>query len=253
MVRSVKTMLDYFWKFRTDIPQALGTPNFSPTHLSWMVISLFLIVVMLLVYRRLSPTVRDRVIKGIAVLIALLDIARWLWAIFLEHYSVLDMLPLHLCSLTTWTHLAGVFSGKTMFKEFGYALGLPGALAAILTPDWYAYPFLSFQYLQAALIHTLLVLVPVLWVWGDGFRPNWRRLPKLFGLLALYAIPVALINQWLGSNYLFIHWAPKDTPLEIFEKWFGNPGYLVPLVALILVVWAILYLPWAITDRRKRA
>jgi hypothetical protein len=61
---------------------------------------------------------------------------------------------------------------------------------------------------------------------GRWLSSELARLPKLFGLLALYAIPVALINQWLGSNYLFIHWRPKDTPLEIFEKWFGNPAIL---------------------------
>ncbi len=244
-------MPDFFWNYQTDIPQAAGTPNFSPTHLGWVAGALLLILGTLWVYRRQSTMARQRVLRGIVLLAALLDVTRWIWAILIEHYSVVDMLPLHLCALTTWTNLAGVFSGKAIFKEYGYALGFPGALAAILTPEWYAYPFLSFQYLQSALIHTLLVMVPVLWVWGDGFRPNWRRLPALFGFLAVYAIPVALINHWLGSNYLFIHWAPKDTPLELFENWFGTPGYLIPLVALIFVVWTILYLPWAIIRPRN--
>ena len=239
-------MFDYFWNYWTDIPQELATPNFSTTHFAWMATSLLLILIMLVIYRRQNSLVRHRILEVVVVLIAFLDVTRWLWAAIIGHYSAVEMLPLHLCSMTVWTHVAGVFSGKTIFKDFGYALGMPGALASILTPDWYTYPFFTYQYLQAALGHTLLVLVPILWVWGDGFRPDWRRLPKLFGALAGFAAFVAVINWLLGSNYLFICWAPKDTPLEIFEKWCGNPGYLVPLVGLIFVVWAVLYLPWVI-------
>jgi hypothetical protein len=47
---------------------------------------------------------------------------------------------------------------------------------------------------------------------------------------------------------LFLRYAPQDTPLEIFETKFGNPGYLVPLFMLILVIWLIFYLPWVILE-----
>jgi hypothetical integral membrane protein (TIGR02206 family) len=242
-------MLEYFWKYETDIPEGLGTPNFGMVHFSWIAAAFLLIVAILLIYRRQSPGTRLRMQKVLVVLIVILQTSQWLWAAIIGHYNVVDMLPLHLCSMTVWVEVAGVFSGRTMFKEFCYALGMPGALASVLTPDWYSYPFVSYQYLQAALGHTLLVLIPVLWVWGDGFRPDYRRLPKLFGLLVLFAIPVALINWLLGSNYLFICQAPKDTPLELFENWFGNPGYLIPLIALIFIIWTILYLPWVIKSR----
>ena len=192
-----------------------------------------------------------RIQKAVVWTIVCLETGRWLWAALIGHYSAIDMLPLHLCSISVWTGLFGVYKGWPILKEYGYGLGLPGALASMLTPDWGAYPFLSFQYLQSALGHTLLVLVPVLWVWGDGFRPNWRRLPSLFGLLLLFALPVALIDRLIGSNYLFLCGAPKDTPLELFQNWFGNPGYLLPLVGLIFVVWLILYLPWAIIGHAR--
>jgi hypothetical integral membrane protein (TIGR02206 family) len=162
------------------------------------------------------------------------------------------MLPLHLCSLAIWIEMAAVFSGKPLLKELGYALGMPGALASILTPDWGVYPFISYQYLQAAFGHTLLVMIPAIWIWGDGFRPDIRRLPKCFGLLVLVVIPIAFVDWLLGSNYMFLCYAPKDTPLELFEKWCGNPGYLIPLVLLILVVWLILYLPWVIKARLQK-
>lgn len=246
-------MLEYFWSYQSDLPTGIGTPNFSATHLGWVAASILLIVTVILVYRRQNPLTRIRIQRSLVILIALLDISRWIWAALLGHYSIVEMLPLHLCSLSVWVELAAVFTDRPLLKEFGYALGMPGALASVLTPDWGVYPFVSYQYLQAALGHTLLVMVPTIWIWGDGFRPDYRRLPRLLGILVLFALPIAVIDWKLGSNYLFLCEAPKDTPLEIFENWFGNPGYLVPLVLLILVVWLILYLPWVIRGRMHRS
>lgn len=245
-------MLKYFWVYQTDLPAGIGVPNFSVMHFGWLAVSFLLILVTVAVYKRRKPLVRQRIQKTLVILIASLDISRWIWAACIGHYSIVDMLPLHLCSLSVWMEMAAVYTGKPILKEFGYALGMPGAMFSILTPDWGAYPFFSYQYLQASLGHTLLVLVPVIWVWGDGFRPDFRRLPKLFVALAAFTIPVAGIDLLLGSNYMFLCEAPKDTPLELFEKWFGNPGYLFPVVILILIVWMILYLPWIIKDRMNK-
>jgi hypothetical protein len=60
---------------------------------------------------------------------------------------------------------------------FAYALSMPSALAALITPGWY-YPS-SRSVLESATVHTILVLIPVLFVCGDGFRPDYRRLPKV--------------------------------------------------------------------------
>ena len=243
------SVIKYFWSYQSDLPAGVGIPNFSVIHFCWLTMSFILILVTVLIYKRQKTLVRQRIQKTLVILIAFLDVSRWVWAACIGHYSIVEMLPLHLCSLSVWLEMAAVFTGKPMLKEFGYALGMPGALFSILTPDWGAYPFLSYQYLQASLGHTLLVMVPIIWVWGDGFRPDFRRLPKLFGALVMFAIPVALIDLLLGSNYLFLCEAPKDTPLELFENWFGNPGYLFPVIILILIVWLILYLPWIIKAR----
>lgn len=242
--------MKYFWTYKTDLPaDFIGTPNFSSPHLACILASILLIVAMLLIYRRQDAKVKIRMQKFIIVLAAVLDVARWIWAAIIGHYSFQEMLPLHLCSLSIWMELAAVFTGRSLLKEFGYALCMTGAMAAILTPDWSMYPFPSFQYLHSIVVHSLLILVPVLWIWGDGFRPNYRQLPKCLLILFAFAIPVFFINFAVDGNYLFLREAPKDTPIEIFDTWFGNPGYLVPLFFTIMVVWLVFYLPWMIIGK----
>lgn len=242
-------MDEIFWTHQSDFPEGfLGTPNFSPTHLTWLSVSIAIIILTALLLKKASHPVRQGVQRVLIIIAAVLEISRWIWAAIIRHYTVVDMLPFHLCSLSIWMEIAAVFSGKQLLKDFGYCLCMPGALAALLTPDWYAYPFISFQYLHSVTVHSLLFLIPLIWVVSDGFRPNFKNLPKCFGILMLFAVPVFGLNFLLGSNYLFLREAPKDTPLELFENLCGNPGYLVPLFLLIIVVWILLYLPWAVSD-----
>lgn len=202
-------MLEYFWTYKTDLPAGIGTPNFSTAHVSFLVVSFLLIVTVIVIYRRLDEKVRQRMQRILIILAAILEVSRWIWAAFIGHYSVMEMLPLHLCSLSIWMEMAAVFTGKPLLKEFGYTLCMTGAFAALLTPDWSMYPFLSFQYLHSNVVHTLLIMVPAIWIWGDGFRPDFRRLPKCFLILILFAVPVFLINLALDSNYLFLREAPN--------------------------------------------
>lgn len=239
-------MLANFWTYQTDLPPGVGTPNFSPVHFSWVALVLLTVVLIVFWYRRQPDGRQQTVQRVIAVLLMIGDPLRWTWAAMIGHYSVVEMLPLHLCTLSVVIEITAVFSKRRVFKEFAYACGLPGALAAILTPDWGAYPLLSFQYLQSIMTHSLLILLPAIWIWGDGFRPDFRQLPRCLALLLGMAGIGGLVNHFIGSNYMFLRYAPKDTPLELFETWFGNPGYLLPLLGLLLLIWLIAYTPWLV-------
>jgi hypothetical integral membrane protein (TIGR02206 family) len=176
----------------------------------------------------------------------------WVWKLLIGHYDVQEALPLHLCNISLFIEFFAVFLKKSqLLKEFAYALSLPSALAALITPGWY-YPFFSFLYIEMVLTHMLLVLIPVLIVWGDGFRPDYRRLPKVSLLFAVLIAMAVSANLLLGSNYMFLAYVPRDTTLVIFETWFGNPGYELPEFILLLIIWAILYMPWKLSENRRQ-
>lgn len=243
--------LQYFWSVDLDIPSEFITRNFSPTHITFLITSLILIAGALAAYRRRSSSVKKGILHVLVIFMVGSEIVDWVWYILIGHYSLRSCLPLHLCSASIFVEFAAVlWTRNVILKEFAYALSMPAALAALITPGWY-YPLFSFQYLQSALTHTLLILVPVLIVWGGGFRPDFRRLPGCFLLLLFLAGIAAAANNLFGGNYMFLGYVPKDTTLQVFERWFGHPGYIFFEVGLILVIWLILYLPW-IADERKR-
>jgi hypothetical integral membrane protein (TIGR02206 family) len=179
------------------------------------------------------------------------DLSVFIWATVSGHFSLVELLPLHLCSAMVWLEFAAVLSRSRLLREFAYCCGIPGALAALLTPTWIIYPFLNYQYLESILAHTLLILLPAIWIWGDGFRPQVRRLPACLGLLAGLAIIAAVANRLIGSNFMFLSYPPAGSILAVFETWLGNPGYLFPLAGLVGLVWAVLYIPWLIVQHRR--
>ncbi|HBP38042.1 MAG TPA: TIGR02206 family membrane protein [Clostridiales bacterium] len=244
-------MWQYFWSYQTDLPAGSGVALYDPTHLAWLAGSLALIVLSVLVYRRLSKQAQWRLQLTLALLMTGGYFVRWTWFAILGHYDVVEMLPLQLCNLTAFLELAAILSGSTFLKEFGYACGLSGGLVSFLLPTMGPYPFWHFYYLQFLAAHLILILLPAIWIWGDGFRPDWRRLPRVFSLVLLIAAVDVLLNALIGSNYLYLNYVPGESSLKPIGEALGIPGYQFVMAGLLFLVWLIQYLPWGILERRK--
>jgi hypothetical integral membrane protein (TIGR02206 family) len=245
--------LQYFFTYDSEIPAGLAVKNFSSTHYAWLAVTFLLIVLAVLFYRRKSAQVRKKLLRGAALSIVALELVRTAWLLIVGHYELYRHLPLHLCGVMILVEFLAVFTEKRFFKEFAYAAGLPGAAMALLTPEPSGYPLLNIQYLQSILIHALLVLVPLLLIIGENFRPSLHMLPWNFAALTGLAAFCFGVNFLLNSNYMFVRLAPSDTPIALFDQWVGWPGYIGLMLVLVFVFWLFMYLPWEISARRKKA
>lgn len=245
--------MQYFFTYDSEIPAGLAVKNFSAAHIAWLAVTFLLIVLAVLYYRRKNARVRKRILRGTAVSIIALEIIRTTWLLIVGHYELYRHLPLHLCGVMILVEFLAVYTNKRFFKEFAYAAGLPGAAMALLTPEPSGYPLLNIQYLQSIVIHALLVLVPLFLLAGDDFRPSLRMLPWNFAALTGLAAFCFGLNFLLNSNYMFVRFAPSDTPIALFDKWVGWPGYIGLMLLLVFVLWFLMYLPWEISARMRKA
>lgn len=149
-------------------------------------------------------------------------------------------LPLHLCTLSVYLYLIHALRPGPYLGQFVYAFSLPGALFALVFPDWADYPLWHFVSLSSFLLHFLLVLYPLTALALGDIRPDIRRLPGSIALMLAMALPVWALNKLLGTNYMFLNWPPPGTPLELFA-FLGTKGYLLGFIPLALAVWALLY------------
>ena len=244
-------MFQYFFTYDADIPQGYALKNFTTGHLAWLVVTLLLIVLAVAIYRKRDAAARRKMLRATAWTIISLELLRTVWLLAVGHYELSRHLPLHLCGVMILVEALAVFTDKRFFKEFAYAAGMPGALMALVTPEPSGYPFFNIQYLESIAIHALLVLVPLMLVAGEGFRPSLRMLPlNLAALLGLTAV-CFLLNLVLNSNYMFVHYAPQDTPIAVFDAWVGWPRYIALLLGTVFAFWLLLYMPWEMIRRRK--
>ncbi len=245
--------MSYFWTFESDLPSGLGVETFSLAHIGVLILSAIIIFCIIKLYRKQTVLGKRSIKMTIAALLILLYFSRWIWCALFGNFSFFMsmLLPLHLCSVSAIMGATAVFSNNRLLKEFSYGVGLPGGLAAMANPNLGPYPLFSFFFVEYNLTHILLILLALLYVFGDGFRPDVKSLPYSICLGAPFIVIAVWVNQSIGSNYMFLNHTEKGTVLVLFDKWLGTPGYLVAVLVSIIISWAILYAPWEISRRRE--
>lgn len=231
----------------------MGVGTFSSAHIIVLILSFIIIFLIIQLYRKQADFVRRNTKITIVALLVMLYFSRWIWCAFFGDFSFFLnlLLPLHLCSVSAIVGTAAVFSNNRLLQEFMYGISLPGGLVAMANPNLGPYPLLSFNFVEYTLTHLLLILLPLLFVFGDGFHPDIKNLPYSIYLAAPFVGIAFWVNQTIGSNYMFLNQIETGTILVLFDKWLGTPGYLIAVLGSIVIVWAVLYAPFEISRRRN--
>ncbi len=177
----------------------------------------------------------------------LVNEAAWhIWNLVTGQWTVQTMLPLHLCSVLVFLSAYMLLSGSYKIYELAYFLGIGGALQAILTPDLGMYAFPHFRYFQVFLSHGGIVTAAVFMTVVEGYRPTWKSLGRTIVYMNVYMLAVGAINALIGSNYLFIAHKPETASMiDLLGPW---PWYILALEGIGLVLFTLLYVPFAIRD-----
>jgi len=242
--------LKYFFSAQNQVPLALQLSSFGTAHLLWLLAISVGIVVVCVYYRSLSIKKRRTFLKWFTLIMVSTELLRDLTYVALGTFQV-GYLPFHLCGVTEILAVIYVFSHNRLSREVTYCLTLPGALASLLFADWLNLPLLHFQSIQSFIGHGMLIAFTMMLLTSGEHRPDYKWLPKCFGLLVVTGIPLYFLNKVWGTNFYFVNFPSPGSPLVLFEQWAGNPGYIAVTAVLIIVVWAILYVPWIVADAYK--
>ena len=242
-------MFKYFFYHNSMLPAGtVGFTMYDKLHLTWL-FSLFVVGYLVVIYyKRLGSDAKVRFRKIMATIMIALEIIKDIIIAYTGNFSV-EYLPFHLCGIGIILAFVHAYWPKQLWAEIGYALCLPGALSALLFPNWTEYPFLNFMHMHSFIIHAMIVLYPILLLAGKEYRPNYHYYPKVLKFTVIIGIPLFIFNKVFNTNFLFVNWPSAGSPLVIFAKWFGNPGYLIPYVILLFTVLALMYSPFYLKER----
>jgi len=243
-------MFKYFFVQEYNLPPNVGFNAYGKGHLIWLFAILIFIIFSCIKYRKLSDDKRQKVIFYLGILLVVMEIVKDTTLILIDSFY-LEYLPFHLCGVAIIVEFLHSLKPSSLKKELMFSLFLPGALSALLFPNWTMYPFLNFMAIHSFIIHGLLILYPLLLLTSGEFKPNYKNLPKCMGFLLVITIPIYIFNKIFGTNFLFVNYPSPGSPLVPLEQIFGNPGYILGVVGVIIILWIIIYLPYMIYYKKK--
>lgn len=232
-----------FFALENELPADAGFALWSGAHFAALALAAALILLLCLLFRRAGGRGRAALRRGVGWAVLALELLRAGNLIVRGAYTVY-YLPLHLCGLAVFFTLGHALRPNALIGNFLYSTCMPGAVFALLFPDWTAYPIWSYHSLVALAVHALLAAYPLMLLAGGALRPEARWLPRCFALLLALAAAVYGFDRLVGANYMFLLAPAPGSPLEWFAGFLGNPGYLLGYLPMLAAVWAALYLPF---------
>ena len=179
---------------------------------------------------------------GLLALIYLCEGAWQVWMWRTGQWTVQGMLPLWLCSVTSWTMPLLLIFRSRAYYQWVYFLGSIGALMALLTPDLTIYGFPHFRFLEFLTLHGAILAAVVYMTAVEGFRPTLRGLLAVVLVGNLYWLLCHVVNLAIGSNYGYTRGKlPTASLLDVLGPY---PWYLLSMEVLGLALCGLLLLPW---------
>ena len=209
-----------------------------------MLITIFMVMSICIFYARKSSAATFKNISRMLAAALFLGEALLDVFLFIDGRDVLSFLPLHLCNLGIFVNLFAAFTKgriQAFFAEVSLVLIMPGSLGALLFPDWTYKPFWSYIPLMCFITHSLLVLIPVLFLAAGKIHVSFAHFWYSYAFL-LFAVPIVyFVNLLTEMNYMYLRFPPEDSPLEWIFRLTGERYYPAGLVLLLTSVLLLEY------------
>ena len=202
-------------------------------------------------WRNPSERGRQRVRLLIVVTMLLIEVSWHGWNVLNDAWSYRQHLPLHSCSISVWGSIYVVWTRSFRVYEILFFIGTAGAVQTLLTPDAGIYGLPHFRALQTLSAHGMIVIAMTYMTVIEGFRPTWRSLWKTMLVGNVYLVVVTGLNYLIGSNYMYTLRKPATASLlDAMGPW---PWYILAGEVVALLMFCLLYLPFAVGNRRAAA
>lgn len=231
------------------IQEGMGFDLFGKVHLIWLAAFVVLAIVVSIIYRKLSPKARNIMRITVASLIIADEIYKWIFLFIGDRYEH-SYLPLHLCSINVFLVAFHIFKRSKLVENFLYAICVPAAIIALLTPSWTALPPGNFMHIHSFTIHILLGIYPIMLLAGGDIKPELKMAPKCLLLLLCMGVVVLGVNFLCDTNFMFLMRTDDISFLVLFENIFGAHQWAFPI--LLPVVLVIMHTPILIINKLKK-
>lgn len=237
-----------FFVTSEKIPDGVGFKAYGATHIIWLLAGLVFCIAICRVYRKLSANKQKTMLKVLGAYIFLQELAKDLVLLLLGEFDW-GYLPFHLCGINILLIAFDTIKQTKTVRSFLYYFAIPGAMLALLFPNWTKMPLWNFFHIHSFTIHILLVLYPLLLVTTGQIATDVKSALQGVALLVAMAIPVYGLNLLWGTNFMFLMEPDSGNPLELFQTLLGSHLWGFPILLPIVV--GVMYVPILLLKKRK--
>lgn len=221
----------------------------SPEHIAVLVLTFLVPLTLGWWARRDRQGRRARIVAVVFVLVLLVQLVLNLVLVGLETTERwVEIMPLHLCHLALFACVDACITRRQFSYDLAYFWGLGGTVQGLITPGL-AMGFPSVEFVLFFLGHSGIVACVIYLTIAFRMRPRWLSVVRASVAILGYALVAGAFNVAFDTNYGFLCAKPETSTLfDLLGDW---PWYLASATGLCLIVFTVLYLPWAIKDRRS--
>lgn len=226
--------LDEFFTYETTLQRGIGFGMFRVGHFIWLAVIFAGIYLVMRWYRRADKRTQRKIEIVTAASMSVWIVIRVIYIAVL-HENFLYELPLHLCSMAGILCAIHCVTHWEWLGQVLYSLCLPGAVLALLFPNWNFYPAIHFLTMEAFLFHMGIVLYVCMMLQSHGIVPDIRKLWKVIVFMIVVVVPIYFFDKRFNVNYMFVNRPSAGSPLVWLAGWMGDPGYLVGYAILMIL------------------
>ena len=212
-----------------------GFEIFDPPHLIWLTVCAVSSAAAFYAAGRLSAKPRKTLSRILAVLVCMFHVAETVFR-YLEGTLNIGTLPFHICSVTVYLIVLFELYPDSFAEGALFFPGLPGAVCAVIFPDWTSYPPFSPLSAIGFLSHISIVCYILYKIREGRIIPRFRLAGFSLLFFALYSAVMIPFDNHFGVNYGFLIRPAPGSPLEIIDRLFDfRNGYLIGYAAAMII------------------
>jgi len=206
---------------------------FSLGHLFMLACCVIALVILIYFTKKKRAAHPYRLIRIVGVLVFILEVVKTAWGLSAGRYNDwYDYLPIWFCSLfIPFCLLAGFGKGKVrqLALIFMYYGGMIGGSTYLIFPTTSIgrYPFWHFITFHSMLYHTLMIFMSVYIVRNHLIKPSMKDFKPHVVTIILACILAYVVNENLGTNYMFLAKPANNNFLLQFALAVTGPLYPV--------------------------
>jgi hypothetical integral membrane protein (TIGR02206 family) len=223
---------------------------FSFPHLFGLIIPLF-IGVWFIITGIKSKSEKNKKLLNVLFVVLLIMIrgSRYVMDIIVGRFDIYDILSLQICHIDLILLIICLIKPNKALLHFIFLIGIPMGLAVALFPgSIHPAPGLP-RAVLFIMSHMLLVTGAIYLAAVEKIVIRFKYTLSILGIGNILIIVMYFINKALGTNFLYIMYAPEGTVIAKLNNIFGWPGYVAAMDAIAITVIMLVFLIYKVFAR----